>query len=178
MNAADFVTRLKDLAPPKRAIKKHGFDDDEADEFIDSFIAVKREKPLGIQPLGDPMLSLIDEWDLSNIQIGPLSFVEPYQDQGALTIGVIELDRLAFRSQARDFVVFDRDNENRVAYQAASSGGPLLDALIVIAEYFVKTTIDEIDFNDEAVGRGVKASCIKAMGSPVFETFCTSLLGF
>ena len=179
MNANEFTIRLKEIAPSKVLLLDCDYGADEADRFIKSFECRRRSQPIGIESNGDSMLELLDKWDISHVEIGPICFhAEPEKFDGHLEIGTIEGDRLVYRPDAKDYVLLDSQNLEHVMCDAAPNGDSLLDGLIQIADYFAKTAIDEIDIDDEDTGAKTKNECITAFGGSKYESFCTTALGF
>ena len=178
MKANEFVTRLKELAPAKPVLLGCGYGDDEADQFIDSFACRSRSERLGIETNGDPMLELINGWDLSHVEIGPINFhSHPKQFESHLEIGTVEGDRIAYRLDARDYVLLDWRDLNHVMCEIAPHGESFLNGLIEIAGCLAKNAVEEIDLDDDDVGAEFKAKCVEAFGGSKYEAFCTSILG-
>lgn len=176
MNANEFVTKLKELAPAKSTLLECGYGDDEADEFVESFVCRPRIDPLSIDTRGDSMLELISGWDISHVEIGPISFhSRPQTFEGHLEIGTVEGDRLVYRTETKDYALLDSQNLQHVMCAAASDGDTLLNGLLEVAGYYAKTATEEIDIDDEAVGTEYKGRCVSAFGGN--EMFCSSLLG-
>ncbi len=143
MNADEFVIKLKEIAPAKSVLLGCEYSADEADGFIDSFVCRRRSEPLGIESNGDSMLELLDKWDLSHAEIGPICFhAEPERFEGHLEIGTVEGDRLVYRPDAKDYALLDSQNLAHVMCDAASNGDSLLNGLIQLAGYFAKTAIN------------------------------------
>lgn len=178
MNADEFTIKLKEIAPAKAVLLGRDYCADEADGFVESFECRRRSEPLGIESNGDSMLDLLDKWDISYVEIGPICFhAEPEQFDGHLEIGTVEGDRLVYRPDTKDYALLDSQNLGHVMCDAAPNGDSLLDGLIQIADYFAKTAIDEIDIDDEEVGAEIKDKCIAAFGGSKYESFCTTVLG-
>ena len=178
MNADEFVIKLKNIAPAKSVLLGCDYSADEADGFIDSFVCRRRSEPIGIESNGDSMLELLDKWDISHVEIGPICFhAVPERLESHLEIGIVEGDRLVYRSDARDYALLDSQNLSHVMCAAASNGDSLLNGLIQVAGYFAKTGIDEIDIDDEDAGAEIKSKCIAAFGGSKYESFCTTVLG-
>lgn len=178
MNADEFTIKLKEIAPTKAILLGCDFGADEADKFIKSFECRRRSDPLGIVSNGDSMLDLLDKWDLSHVEIGPICFhAEPIQFDGHLEIGTLEGDRLVYRHDAKYYALLDSQNLSHVMCDVAPNGDTLLDGLIQFANYFAKTAIDEINIDDEDAGAEIKEKCVAAFGGRRYESFCTTVLG-
>ncbi len=178
MNADEFVQRLKALAPAKSVLLGCDYSDDEALAFIESFVCKARAEPLSIESKGDSMLELLMKWDLSAVEIGPISFhSEPEAFDNHLEIGTVEGERLVFRPDTKDYVLLDSQNLQHVMCKAASNGDSLLDGFIEVANYYSKTAVEEIDIDDTSVGAEFKNKCVQAFGGIEYEPFCTSILG-
>jgi hypothetical protein len=178
MKAKEFVARLRELAPAKSVLLERGYGNEEADEYIDSFACCPRSVALGIETNNDSMLELMNEWDLSRVEIGGITFhSEPVQFDNQLEIGTLEGDRIAYRLDTRDYVLLDWQNLKHVMCEIAPHGDSFLDGLSEIAGCCAKSAIEEIDLDDENVCREYKAKCVQAFGGSKYETFCTSILG-
>lgn len=178
MNANEFVRQLRELAPQKPLLLKCGYGDDEADEFIESFACQSRSKALGIETNGDSVLELLNEWEVSHVEIGPISFhSRPVHLENHLEIGTVEGDRLAYRPSKRDYVLLDCQDLNHVMCEVAPNGDSLLDGLLVVAGYYAKTAAEEIDIDDSNVGAEFRTRCAEALGGKKYDSFCASILG-
>jgi hypothetical protein len=178
MKADEFVLRLKALAPAKPVLLGCGYGNDEALAFIESFVCQSRAVPLSIASKGDSMLELLTKWDLSAVEIGPISFhSEPEALGNHLEIGTVEGDRLVYRLDAKDYVLLDSQNVQHVMCKAAPNGDALLNGLLEVASYYSKTAVEEIDIDDTSVGAEFKKKCVQAFGGSEYESFCTSILG-
>jgi len=178
MKANEFVTRLKELAPAKPVLLECGYGDKEADRFIASFACRARSEPLGIEANGDPMLELMNGWDLSHVEIGPISFhSQPEQFESHLEIATVEGDRIAYRPDARDYMLLDWQDLNHVMCEIAPQGDSFLNGLIETARCLAKNAVEEIDLDDDNIGAEFKAKCVEAFGGSRYESFCTSILG-
>jgi hypothetical protein len=178
MNAQQFVSKLQELAPAKSVLIGCDYGDEEANDYIESFKCRPRDQLLGIETYGDSMLELVNGWDLSRVEIGPISFhTQPKQFENYLEVGRVEGDRLAFRPDTKDYVLVDSQNLNHVMCEASEDGGAMLDGLAEVAGYYAKTAIEEIDIDDENIGAKFKSICVTAFGGSKYEAFCTSILG-
>lgn len=178
MKAADFVRTLKSVAPRRGALLPPLYPDDEADDFVRAFECILRDTPLNLDTYEDEALELIRGWDVSSVSIGGLHFVaEPIASEHGVLIAVEELDSVVFRPSEGDYVMLDHEVDGRLLCRVARDGDSLLDSLIPIAKYYVKTALQEIDIDDERVAQEVKAECIEILGGGEFATFCTALLG-
>ncbi len=178
MNASDFVTALRNAAPTKQILEECDYGSAEADEFIASFECKRRPVPLGLEPYGDSFLELIDEWDLSSIEIGPICFdFKPSLSDEFLEIGMVEVDRLVYRFAVGDYALLDGDNQGIAVHEAAPSGGLLLEILVKAAQFFAKTAIDEIDVDDDEAVKEIKDECLSRLGGRRYDLFCEAIFG-
>ncbi len=178
MNADEFTIKLKEIAPAKAVLLECGYSADEADSFIESFECRRRSEPLGIESNGDSMLDLLDKWDMSHVEIGPICFhAEPEWFDGHLDIGTVDGDRIAYRFDTRDYVLLDWQDLNHVMCEVAPDGSSFLDGLFELGRWLAMNAIDAIDLDDEDVSVEVKDKCIAAFGGSKYESFCTTVLG-
>jgi hypothetical protein len=178
MNADEFVTKLKEIAPAKAVLLGCGYGADEADSFIKSFECRRRYKPLGIESNDDSMLNLLNKWDISHVVIGPICFhIEPVQFDGYFEIGTIEGDRIVYRPDTKDYVLLDWRDLSHVMCDVASQGDLFLDGLFEIRRWLAKNAVGEIDLDNENIGADVRDQCIAAFGGSKYEAFCTTALG-
>ena len=176
MNADEFTIKLKEIAPVKMVLLGCGYRADEADDLVRSFECRRRSEPLGIATNGDSMLDLLDKWDISHVEIGPICFhSEPRQFDSRLEIGTVEGDRIVYRPDTKNYALMDF--QKNVICDIAPNGDALLDGLIQIAEYFAKTAIDEIDIDDEEAGGKIRDKCVAALGGIKYESSCVTVLG-
>lgn len=177
MAPSDFVEQLKQAVPSKTELLEADFDINEVEEEIERYTCRRREQPLRFETNGDNFLELILGWDLSSLEIGPLTFeAEPIVRSTNLVLGKVELDEFVYDCDSKSFLVLDHEVSGRTFCEAASNGSALMSALLTIATFYGKHTIDFEAADDEEALLKLKNECVEKLGSK-YEAFCTSLLG-
>ncbi len=178
MDANDFVAELAKLAPTREALLAAGRSPEGFEKNWQSFVCKPRLSPLDMETYGDAMLELVRDWDVSTVEIGMFSFHDvPVRSCGLIHIGKIEAEELVLREETRDYVVLEHEVPGRVCCLGAGDGGSLLAALLLIAGYFVKTGLGEVDIDDEDAADAVKRECVQVLGGEEYDGIPTLLLG-
>jgi hypothetical protein len=177
MNPQQFAESLQRLAPTRSKLAAAGYSDDESEQFIASFVCVRRRFPLDLETHGDDVLQLVREWDVSSVEIGMFSFLAtPVVTDARAQVGILEVDPVSHRSVDGGYVL-EEVVSGRFICRVAPSGCELLGALLEIAGFYAKSSVGEIDLDDDAMGLAVKQRCVDLLGGDEYETFCTMLLG-
>lgn len=177
MDATEFAESLRRIAPSKSRLAAAGYPEDEAERSVAEYSCVRRQRPLRLETRGDDLLRLVRDWDVSSIEIGMFSFRTPPIVEGRrVEIGVLEVDPVSHRTVEMDYIM-EEYVTGRFICRVAPSGGALLDALLDIAAYFAKTSVGDIDPDDDARALAVKEKCVDLLGGDDYVTFCTMLLG-
>lgn len=178
MDTSDFVAELAKLAPPREALLAAGDPPEQFDEYWQSFVCKPRLSPLDMETHGDAMLELVRNWDVSTVEIGMFSFHDvPVRSGGLVHIGMIEAEEVVFREETRDYVVLEHEVPGRVCCLGAGDGGSLLAALLVMAGFFVRTGLGEIDIDDEDAAVAVKRECVQVLGGEEYDGIPGLILG-
>jgi hypothetical protein len=92
MNSAVFVQTVRECAPPLEVLRKEGLSKKEALDFQKRNFAPKLDNSEVIQHQ-DPILDLLNNYDVSSLEVGMVSFVSPARLTALGTIvGNVEAD--------------------------------------------------------------------------------------
>jgi hypothetical protein len=173
-----FVKELAAVAPSASDLEKCGLSQDQARDFVNSFLCVKREHPLPKLNGADELLDLLRDWDLSKVIIGMVRFPNPPTEQlGKMCVGRVEADPLVIISDIGEIAVHELGTKEHLLWPVAHCGSNLLDALIIAARFLGKTAVGTIDFNNYEAARSVALECASAAGGDRYLDFYKMLLG-
>ncbi len=178
MGIEDFVKALAEAAPSTLELEKCGFSKEQARDFANTFLCVRRERPLTVEGGSDELLGLLRSWDISKVEIGMIRFPEvPTERSGNMCVGSVEADLLVIMSDTGEIAVHELGSKEHLLWFVAANGSKLLDALPVAARFLAQRTIGSIDFDDFKAARSVATECGAAAGGEKYLDFYKMLLG-
>lgn len=173
-----FVQLLTEAAPSLDALERRGLSNEEAREFRKYYLCMKRDQPLPEPSGSDPVLRLLRDWDLRNLEIGMVRFPGPCVEISAGTcIGCVEADPLIRLLEGGEIVVHELGTKEHVLWRVAKNGSALLDALSIAARFLAKGATATIDIDECEAARVAAAACANAAGGDEYIDFYTMLLG-
>lgn len=169
--------KLAQSAPDVSAVMAMGLTRSDAEVFVSRFRATRHERSIKL-PDVDPILTLFDEWDLSQIKIGQLAFHEIplFHKSGEIEIGSVEADPLIV-SQGGGELRVQELGQSHLLWKVASSSKSLLDALIPAAKFLGERSIGLIDFDNFDAARETAETCSQLAGGKSYRDFFMMLLG-
>lgn len=179
MNVDEFVINFRNLAPEADLLLQAGYDPEQTAEYLATFACLPRENEVEVGSEEDEMLKLVARWQAAKLVIGPLNLLDvPIITSDYIQVGVIELDPLAYRRREKDYVLLDGAERSPRVWPAAPNGSALLDVLCCVRRYYVQTSTDQIDIDDEEIGLRFKAECLAMLGGETYLALPEQLLGW
>ena len=177
MKASEFAKRLLKVGRTKAELQKAGVTATNVERFFSAFRCVERQGDGDHEDATDEAVSFVSHWDASTVEIGAVRFlIRASKSLHGSQIGVVNGDPLVVRSNGA-VVVVDSNAPSHVLWPAAESGGKLLDALLVSAQFFAKRMVGEVDFDDRGAARIEAKRCSDAAGGADYYPFFSMLLG-
>ncbi len=178
MELGDFVKVLAEAAPNAPELEKCGFSNEQATDFIKSFLCVQRDRPLLLESGSNQLLELVREWDLSKVEIGMIRFPEPPSERlGSICVGYVEVDPLVILADTDEIAVHELGTKEHLLWVVAKCGSKLLDALVIAARFLARRAVGTIDFDDSKLARSISIECATAAGGDKYLDFYKMLLG-
>jgi hypothetical protein len=182
MQAELFVRQLLFCAPTTDKLNELGLSEAEATEFIRSYACLPKSPATTRPPIkdaSDPLIELLSNWDLSNVQIGMVSFLDAPEvsKEGHVQIARVELDPLFITADGREVVVSEAGSEKHLLWRASKTGGQLLDALIVAAKFLTQRAVQEINMDDSDAAKRIAELCATLAGGTEYHPFYAMLVG-
>ena len=173
-----FIHELAASAPSASDLEKCGFSTEQARDFTESFLCVKRVRPLPVVNGSDQLLELLRQWDLSKVEIGMMRFPDsPTERSNKICVGCVEADPLVILPDTGEIAVHELGTKAHLLWLVAMSGSELLDAMVIAARFFAMRTVGRIDFDDRDAARSVAFECASAAGGNRYVDFYKMLLG-
>jgi hypothetical protein len=178
MQPATFVKQLAAMAPSTSDLEESGLSREFAREIAESFVCVKRARPLEAPKGADAALELLRGWDLSNVEIGMVRFPDPPsgEPQG-ICIGCVEADQLVIHQKTGEVLVYEYGAKGHVLWRVSRTGSKLLDALINTARFLEEKGSDESNNQDPKMAHRVALECATAAGGTEYLEFFEMLVG-
>ncbi len=182
MDPATFVRQLVATAPKKERLVALGLSEAEAADFARSYVCMQKPqagRTSAVANSHEPLLKLISEWDLHNVEIGIVEFLDIPRTttSGDLQVGKVEADALVISQATDEVVVVDHEARDRVLWKASKTGGQLLDALIVVAQFLTRCLLQEVRESDSHAVKEVADMCAAYAGGDEYRPFYAMLLG-
>lgn len=155
MNVQNFVLELAKVSPSKEHYCNFGFSENMATKLSKSYEFKQPQRSIYESEFlsNDELISLVNEYDSTTVEIGLISFLSKAQDSEAFTyVGRVEIDMLAVRKASYEVVVLDHDDLNWTIWLCAANSNNFLDSLFVFASflsYKIKNKITA-DVNQES----------------------------
>lgn len=177
MAPEDFVALLNGLAPSNEKLESIGFTNEEAEDFAKTYECINRDKAESLTLTDEVLSELISRWDLSQITIGMIEFLELPQQYGSdVQLGLVETDPLVLSCESNKIAVIEAGTEN-ILWLAAKDGAFFLDALVHTAGFLTKRMLEEIDYDDLDSAGSAALECAKKAGGNEYIDFYKMLLG-
>lgn len=164
MKAAEFVVKLKELAPTEEDLISGGIftSSEDIKQWLGYYNAVKRESNQLVFPDGmDELLRLVTEYDCNTVELGMVYLTDRFNDlftefKDYYLVGVDEVDYLVISKETGEVLLLDRFEQTFVICYCAANGAKFLDAIIEAAVFGKLSFTDEASYNDQSL-RKVKA---------------------
>ena len=178
MKADEFAENLKHCAPDVKRLEEVGLSTSEAQQFLLAFRCDEITSPTATNLTGDPLIDLVNLYDVSTIEIGPITFVQPIleRDQSWL-VGKDEDATLVIDKASGEIRVDELDTAGSVAMRCAKNGDRFLSALLPAACFLGKCSYDlDLGQDQEAITSQAK-ECAELAGGKEYLDFYNYLLG-
>lgn len=174
MNAKEFCDRLSHLAPSSEDLIKIGFKKNEC-HLMQRYYLCKG--PINDKHFDDPLLDLIHNYDVKNVEIGYVVFKRNMKAIGTYQpIGNVDADILAYDTINKEIVVLDYSDSNNVLWKCARSGNEFLDALIIVAKFTTNSLFND-SLEDQGINNTTAQLCSETAGGNDYLNFYKMVLG-
>jgi hypothetical protein len=179
MTHIEFIEKLKTIPLKHEDYKKLGLEDDYIiNGIIKRYTLVNRRE--GGQRLvikDDPIVLLINEFDLSWLVISMISFNEELEVSNDLIFfAKFEVDDLAINRVTNEIILVAESTEE-IMYYCASNSAAFLEALIFIGAFLQKRSVDEFLYEDENANISIAEECSELAGGEKYFSFYRMMLG-
>ena len=176
MNASEFVNALSQIEILEERYRSIGLSSESIEKLKNKYVVNPKGENV-IKHL-DPIESLVLKYDVSNIQIGMISFQNNLKNRGNYTlVGKDEVDDLAIDRVTGEIVVLEEESTRTIQY-CAKNGNHFLSAILEMAKFFEQTAVDDELFEDEEANLVVAESCGLLAGGSKYYNFFKNLTGY
>ncbi len=178
MDQNEFVKELLTLPFEDKAYFNVGLDEEFIRKNRNRYIAVERRTPSKFNTsFKDPIISLIQDYDVKNVEIGMINFGrEVTNNSSFIVFGTFELDRLAISAITKEIVMLG-ESVDEIGLYCAMNGQRFLDSIIVIGKFLEKCGLDENLYNDEDANSLMAEQCAELAGGSKYLNFYRMMLG-
>jgi len=179
MNHQDFVSRLRNVPLDKTVYELAGMNEKEIDANNKRFLCLKKANLSTDYNLGDDeIVRLVSEFDLSNIEIGMITFSKSIvKREDYLLFGKFETDDLGINTISKEIIMLEQFSVH-ILYPAAKNSLTFLDSIIFIASFLEKGGIDFNLYENEEANLVVAEEASEIAGGEKYFYFYRMMLGF
>ena len=152
MTEKEFLNSLKEALFPREVYINLGLDDAYVDERIEAYCPKpKKNQTQNIYGFSnDPLILLVNNYDLSKTEIGMISFdSEVTENEDYFYVGKVEVDYLCISKISHEVVVLPFEDQLSVAYRCSQNSFLFLESLVVAAKFLSKCSVDEDTYNNQ-----------------------------
>ncbi|MDZ4821714.1 MAG: hypothetical protein SGJ20_22365 [Planctomycetota bacterium] len=181
MQPQEFAEGLRRATPSLEKMRAAGESQFAIDYWSRKYQAFPRDTPLRI-PAGvnkdDPVISLISNWDLSQIEVGDFTFsAEIKRSQYGVLVGHDESAPIYLSPSDGSLMEREPGIESHILCQVAKNSGAYLDVMYEYATCIARRVLEKDNPNEEEERERVAARCIELAGGEEYTTFCRGLFG-
>ncbi|WP_298899800.1 hypothetical protein [uncultured Psychroserpens sp.] len=177
MKTTEFVIKLKKLRPDAQILRGFDFDEDFINEYRNSFDILKLKES---NDTLDPILSLIREYNVSNVDIGLVRFNnenEVLENNRYIYIGNFDADYLAIDKYTNEIIVLSCEDPDHVLVKCSKDSFSFLSALYEVARINNELFLGNISSNDKNI-KELAESIAKVSGGDEYLDFYLLILGY
>lgn len=175
MTAADFVTNLEQLTPTYDDFKGMKVSDEFIKKEINHYKLIS--KGTGTLQINNEILTLINEFDVSNIEIGMVTLNNKIkEDNKYYFFGRFEVDNLVIEKDTGIIKLLEYEINHEMQVCAENSS-KFLDALIVAAKHFRNCLFSDDLFDDQVEVCKVAKECADLAGGDKYLDFYKMYIG-
>lgn len=176
MTHIEFVDGLRKVPFERGVYTKLGLDEN----FIyanEARYNITRKKMHESSNSGDPIKDLLEQYEVTNMEIGMVHFNQVLSFRGMYVLfGKVEVDDLGINEVTKEILVLEEGTQHILWYCAANSQA-FLAALLEIAHFMEKQSVDESLFENEDAQILIADECADIAGGSKYVDFYRMLLG-
>jgi hypothetical protein len=177
MTANQFADKLRACAPPVEKLRDQGVSAAGVEVIRKSYFCHFRGSA-SVQEREGPLFDLLEEYDLSGVDIGSVCFSNDVDRSGPKwRIGCFAEDWLVVEPQSGEIQVVDFSSNGHLLWECAENGSRLLDALLLAAAFLGRCSWDTQLFNDQSAHQRAATECTKAAGGERYRDFYLVICG-
>lgn len=177
MTEIEFLKELRTAVFSKEVYAKMGLDDDYINKQIEAYNP-RPKRPSQTISSNDPLIRLVNDYDLSKTEIGMISFEpEVTETEDYYYVGKDEVDFLCISRFSHEVVLVPFDAPLDIACKCAQNSSLFLEAIVTLAKFMEKRSIDDDLYNDQAAAVAMAEYCSEIAGGDQYLNFYKYLLG-
>lgn len=177
MTANQFAEALLACAPPLDKLLGVGLSPASAERFRSGYLCRHRPNTLS-KPGGDALIELIENFDLSQVKVASLRFVEsPVNDGLKLRVGTFDSDLLVIDSRTGEVQIEEFPSARHLLWECAETGSKFLDALVLAAAFLGRCSWNVELYENQSAHKRVANECTIAAGGGRYRDFYLVLCG-
>jgi hypothetical protein len=177
MTANQFAEALRACAPAAEQLRRLGLSSAGIEKNLAGYYCKLRPDSSTTQGR-EPLIELIENYDLSEVDIGSTRFGSTVEKRGPKwRIGTFASDLLVVDPQTGKIQVEEFPSAGHLLWECAESGSEFLDALGLAAAFLSRCSWDVGLYDDQAAHLSVANECTIAAGGDCYRDFYLVLCG-
>ncbi len=177
MTEKEFEVKLKKIPFPDSRYKELGLSND----FIDKSrmrYSITQKPYKHNSMIEDPLVRLIQEYDLSKVEIGMITFnAKVYESDDYFIVGKFDIDSISISKITKEVVVISDEPGHREIYKCSQSGAKFLDSIITCAKFLENCVVDIKLYENQKMICSTSETCSEIAGGSKYLNFYKVLLG-
>lgn len=177
MSEREFIEKLKGIPYSREEYAKLGVSDSFIEDTIASYNPKPRKHASIIQKM-DPLISMVNDYDVSKTEIGMIWFgSEVTESEDYYYVGQFEADYLCISKFSHEVVILAFDDPLNAVYKCAQNSFLFLDAIIEAARFLETCGVDVNVGNNQKTICSMAEHCAEMAGGKTYLGFYQVLLG-
>lgn len=178
MNVAEFAENLRRCAPDTKRLEEVGLSASEAEQSLLAFRCDEIASSTVTNLTGDPLIDLVNLYDVSTIEIGPITFVRPIVERDQFwLVGRDEFASLVIDKASGEVRVDELNPASSTIMRCAENGESFLSAMLPAACFLGRCSYDlDLGQDQEAITSQAE-ECAELAGGNEYLDFYNYLLG-
>jgi hypothetical protein len=173
----EFINKLKTTPFSFEEYSKFRVSNDFINKIFESYNP-QEKKPKKDIFINDPLLRLVNNYDLTRTEIGMISFdSEVTETEEYFYIGKFEVDFLCVSKLTKEVLILAFDNPLNIAYRCSQNSESFLEVMLVVAKFLERCGLDESLRGNEHTICNMAENVSNLVGGNTYLSFYKVLLG-
>ena len=179
MTPKEFIKQVESFRPTKQELLNSGIDEDGIERILNGYVILPRHEPINIGINDNFYRDLIGEYDISNIEIGPICFPEipSSLNPNQLIIAYDCTAPIVVDKSTDEVLLLDMNEPTHVMASCAKNIKAFFSALLLANDFLDTLSKDESLWDDPDSAKPIIAQCTLMAGGKKYRQFYEMLVG-